>query len=433
MFRRGFLTLGALAAGAALAGRWEGEGAAAEPGAGANGKDGDRERRAADSAPRLAARADACILLWMNGGPSHLDTFDPKPGRKVSGPTRAIATSAPGVRVAEHLPGLAREAKRLAIVRGLSSKEGSHERARHLGHTGYSPNPTAAHPALGAWASSELGGRDPELPAYVSLSGPGGDSGFLGSAHDPFVVSEPGRAPDDTDPGVPEARFERRRAALAALEDGFAARTKAPAAEGRRAVYDKAFRLMRSPRLGAFDLAGEPESVKAAYGATPFGRGCLTARRLVESGVRFVEVMLDGWDTHKDNFGRVKKLCGALDPAMTALLRDLAERSLLDRTLVVWMGDFGRSPQINGDDGRDHHPGAFSAVLAGGGVRGGTVVGKTNEDGDKVVEDAVSVADLFATVMTLMGMDPRKSVPAPNGRPIGLSDGGSVVEKLIAR
>jgi hypothetical protein len=408
--RRSLLSLGATALGAAALRRAIGDARA----------DG----------PKPAA-ADAVIVLWMNGGPSHVDTFDPKPGRKVMGPLRAIATSAPGVQIGEHLPLVAREAHRLAIVRGMSSKEGSHERAQRLGHTGYSPNPTAAYPSLGAWASRSLGGRDPELPAYVSLGGPGGDAGFFGAAHAPFIVSTPGQAPDDTDSGVSEARFGRRAQALAMLEEGFSASTGSPVVTERRAVYDRAFRLMRSPKLRAFDLSDEPAATLAAYGDTPFGRGCLTARRLVEVGVRFVEVTLDGWDTHEDNFGRVKALCGALDPAMSALLRDLADRSRLDRTLVLWMGEFGRTPRISGDDGRDHHPSAFSAVLAGGGIRGGVVVGQTDEDGEKVVSDKVAVADLFATIASRLGLDPHETTQAPNGRPVSLTDGGLVVEKLL--
>lgn len=380
-----------------------------------------------------AAAANALIVLWMNGGPSHIDTFDPKPGRKVMGPMGAISTSIPGVQFGEHLPLLAREAQRLAILRGLSSKEGSHERARSLGHTGYSPNPTAAYPSLGSWASKSLGRREPELPAYVSIGGPGGESGFFGQAHAPFVVSTPGEAPDNTDMGVSDERLQRRTEALTMLEDGFFKKTAGPLIPERRAVYDSAFRLMRSPKLRAFDLDDEPAATLTSYGNTPFGRGCLTARRLVEAGVRYVEVTLDGWDTHQDNFDRVKKLCGTLDPAMSTLLRDLGEHSLLDKTLVLCMGEFGRTPTISSDDGRDHHPAAFSALLAGGGIRVGQVVGQTDEDGTKVVADKISSADLFATLATQLGLDPNETVQAPSGRPITLTDGGSVIGKLAKK
>jgi hypothetical protein len=377
-----------------------------------------------------AAPADSIIVLWMNGGPSHIDTFDPKPGRKVAGPLKAISTSIPGVQFGEHLPLLAREAQRLAILRGLSSKEGSHERAQSLGHTGYTPNPTAAYPSLGSWASKSLGRREPELPAYVSIGGPGGSPGFFGQAHAPFIVSTPGRAPDNTAMGVSDERFKRRTEALTMLEDGFFKKTAGPLVPERRAVYDSAFRLMRSPKLQAFDLDNEPAASIKSYGDTAFGRGCLTARRLVEAGVRYVEVTLDGWDTHQNNFDRIKSLCGTLDPAMSSLVRDLADRSLLNRTLVLCMGEFGRTPTISSDDGRDHHPAAFSAVLAGGGIRGGRAVGQTDEDGAKVVSDKFSQSDLFATLATQLGLDPGETVQAPSGRPITLTDGGSIIRKL---
>ncbi len=409
--RRSLLSLGLAALGAAALRRDTGD------------------ARAAD--PRPKAAADTLIILWLNGGPSHLDTFDPKPGRKVMGPLKAISTSVPGLQIGEHLPLLAQQANRVAFLRGLSSKEGSHERAAYLGHTGYSPNPTAAYPSLGSWASQSLGARDPELPAYVSLGGPGGEPGFFGAGHAPFIVTSPGQAPDDTSSGVSDARFSRRTKALSLLEEGFAARTKAPVVAERRAVYDRAFKLMRSPRLRAFDLEGEPAAARAAYGDTPFGRGCLTARRLVEVGVRVAEVTLDGWDTHQDNFGRVKKLCGTLDPALSALLRDLADRSILDRTLVLCMGEFGRTPKISDEDGRDHHPSAFTALLAGGGVRGGTVVGQTDEDGAQVVSEKLRMADVFATVASRLGLDPLQMAEAPSGRPVTLTEGGKVIEKLF--
>lgn len=377
------------------------------------------------------AAADAIIVLWLNGGPSHIDTFDPKPGRPVMGPMKTVATSLPNVLFGEHLPLLAKEAKRLAILRGLTSKEGSHERAQSLGHTGYSPNPTAAYPSFGSWTSKSLGRREPELPAYVSIGGPGGAAGFFGQAHAPFIVSTPGQAPDNTDMGISDTRFDRRTKALTLLEDGFYKKTSGPLVPERRAVYDSAFRLMRSPKLAAFDLKDEPSASIAAYGDTPFGRGCLTARRLVEAGVRYVEVTLDGWDTHYNNFERVKNLCGALDPAMSSLVKDLADRSLLDRTLVLCMGEFGRTPRISDDEGRDHHPAAFSGLLAGGGLRVGQVVGQTDEDGNKVVSDKITQADLFATIASRLGLDPQETVQAPNSRPITLTDGGSIITKLV--
>lgn len=389
--------------------------------------------RAARADERAPATAKSVILLWMNGGPSHLDTWDPKPG-KVAGPHRSIRTKTPGLEISEHLPALAALTDTLAVVRSVTSKEGNHQRAQHLLRTGYAPTPTVAHPSLGAWTSKRLGEPASGLPAFVSLGGPSAGAGFLGVEHGPFVVQAPGEPPRDAAlaPGVDDARYARRTALLDAMEASFAARTGDPKVEGRRALYAKADRLVHASALAAFDVGEEPASVRAAFGDTPFGRGCLAAARLVAAGVRFVEVTLDGWDTHQDNFGRTKRLMQALDPAMSALVAELRRRGLWDRTLVAWMGEFGRTPRLNARDGRDHHPAAFSAVLAGAGIRGGVVHGATDAEGAKVVRDAVSVPDLLATIATAIGLDPADTVMSPAGRPISLTDGGVPVRALLS-
>lgn len=381
-----------------------------------------------------APRAGACILLWMNGGPSHIDTFDPKPGSRNAGEFKAIKTSVPGVQLSEHLPQVAAQAHRLAICRGVTSREGNHQRAQHLLHTGYAPNPTVSHPSLGAWVSEELGDPGFDLPHFMSIGGVSAGGGFLGQQHSPFIVQNPSQPPSHlaTPRGVDAARARSRGAALAALEAQFAGETGDTKVQSRRAVYEKAGRMMSSPRLDAFNLDEEPEATRAAYGDTDFGRGCLMARRLVESGVQFVEVVLDGWDTHQNNFERTRKLMGTLDPAMATLVKDLEQRKLLDRTLVVWMGEFGRTPRISADEGRDHHPGAWSAVLAGGGIRPGIVHGQTDADGERVVRDPVVVPDLFATLASLLGLDPGKSRDTPLGRPIAITDSGVPIGKLIS-
>lgn len=386
------------------------------------------ERRARAAAP--PARAKACILLWMNGGPSHVDTWDPKPG---NGRFKAIPTRIDGLSLCEHLPQVAGVAQHLAVLRGMTSKEGNHDRAQHLVHTGYAPNPTVAYPSLGSWLAHEVGDPNAELPLFVSISGPSISAGFLGVQYNPFIVQNVRQPLQNTDyaPGVDRVRFGKREQALEALEDDFAARTGATKIQARRAVYARAVRMMYAPRLEAFDVAREPAATLAAYGDTDFGRGCLMARRLVEGGVRFVEVVLDGWDTHKDNFGRTAKLMGALDPAMASLLRELDERRLLDSTLVMCMGEFGRTPRINENDGRDHHPAAWSAVLAGGGVRGGVVLGATNDDGDQVVARPTTVPELMATAATLLGLDPQKEYTTPLGRPITLTDNGRPIRELL--
>ena len=384
-----------------------------------------------DAAPK--GKAKSVILLYMNGGPSHLDTWDPKTG-KVAGPNKAIKTSAPGVVISEHLPLLAAKANKLAIVRGMTSKEGNHQRAQFLLRTGYSPNPTVQHPTLAAWVNKKLGEPPSGLPGSVSLGGPSLGAGFFGVQYGPFVVQTPGQLPQNVayGPGVDDARFEARRGLLDRLEAGFAAQTGDAKIEGRRALYGKAERLMHATALKAFDASEEPEAVRTAFGDTPFGRGCLTASRLVASGVRFVEVTLDGWDTHQDVFGRTKKLMGTLDPAMSALLDDLQRRGLADSTLVVWVGDFGRTPNLNGNEGRDHFPNAWSAVLAGAGIRGGIVHGETDAQGAKVVKDAVTVPNLLATIATALGLDPADVAQSPAGRPISLTDGGAPVRAILA-
>jgi uncharacterized protein (DUF1501 family) len=305
---------------------------------------------ATTTAPRAApGKAKACIVVYLNGGPSQLDTFDPKPGAVTGGPFKSIATRAPAIRLSQYLPHIADQADKIAVIRGLTSREGNHQRAQYLLHTGYSPNPTVVHPALGAWVSSRLGDPAADLPAFISLGGPSAAASILGVEHGPFIVQKAAGVPDDVGHarGVSDARFARRTAGLDVIERHFEAETSDPMLTGRRAVYAKAMRLMQSPRLSSFDLSSEPAALMAAYGDSDFGRGCMTARRLVESGVKFVEVVLDGWDTHQDNFGRVKTLSAELDPAMGTLLSDLSQRHMLASTLVVCLGDFGRTPHIN--------------------------------------------------------------------------------------
>jgi len=380
-----------------------------------------------------SGKAKACVWLWLNGGPSHIDTFDPKPGTSSGGPFKAIRTRIAGVQICEHLPRLAERAKDVAIVRSMTSREGNHERARYLVHSGYAPTPTVMHPSLGAWTAEELDRGGLELPAFVSIGGPSMGAGFLGVQHAPFVLRNVSKALDNIElpAHVDPARFQRRQELLSSLETSFGAATSDGKVEQRRAVYQNAVAMMKSRHLSAFDISGEPEAVKTSYGDHDFGRGCLMARRLLEAGVKFVEVSLDGWDTHKDNFERTKKLMGMLDSGSATLLRELAERKALDSTLVVIAGEFGRTPTINANDGRDHHPKAWSAVVAGGGIRGGQAYGQTNADASEVVSKPVSVADLFATLATCLGMDPYKSVDTPVGRPIALTDGGKPIAELL--
>ena len=373
------------------------------------------------------------IVLWMNGGPSHIDTWDPKPGTKTGGSHKAIATKTKGMRICEHMPTLASMSDMFTVVRSVSTKEGNHQRAQYLMRTGYAPNPTVVHPSFGGWMSKLGGEPSSGLPAFVAVSGTSLGAGFLGVEYGPLVLPNAGEAPDNTGYGVDtdEARFAQRRQILATMDKDFATRTGDSKVLGRDAVYDKGERLMRSPDLGVFDLSHETDAARKAYGDTNFGRGCLVAARLVEHGVRYVEVTLDGWDTHKDNFGRTKKLMGQVDAGMSALLRDLRTRNLLSKTLVVWMGDFGRTPRINGDDGRDHYPQASSCVIAGARTRPGLAFGETDAEGGKVVRDALSAADLSATLVSAVALDPHTQFMTPVGRPIAVTDNGNPVRALL--
>lgn len=390
----------------------------------------------------LPARGQAkqVVFLYMNGGASHFETFDPKPGTTAGGPTRAIATKVPGVAIASTLPRLAERMDRIALIRGMSTKEGNHDRARYLMHTGYAPTPTVTHPSFGAWLSHEVAPADADLPAYIAVNGPGGSAGLVGPGHAPFQVKTPGGAGErrpgagpamdrrgggavvenlEAPTGIGGARRDRRLDLLAELNEGFGASHGSGMTQAQAAMFDRARRLMDTPKNSAFDLEQETAGNQDRYGRTGFGRGCLMARRLLDQGVTCVEVMSNGWDTHDDNFNRVAALNAEIDQGASALLDDLAASGRLDQTLVVWLGDFGRTPRITASQGRGHFPAAWSTWLAGGGVQGGRVIGSTNADGSEVVDGRVTVEDLFASMTHATGMDPQRTLYA-NGRPISL-------------
>jgi hypothetical protein len=390
----------------------------------------------ASRAAATGTKTKACILLWMEGGPSHKDTFDLKPGTKDGGDFHPIATSVPGIQVSEHFPRFARLMEHAAIVRSMTTSEGAHGRARYYMHTGYKEGSGGlVHPSLGAIVSAELGKEDFALPNFVAVGGRSYGAGFLGAKHQPLIVGDPLRGVENLKPVVASSHFEGRIGLLEEMERAFYSDYKAGVGVDHRTTYQRAVTLMKSTEAKAFDLSLEPEQSKAAYGNSKFGEGCLLARRLVETGVPFVEVNLGGWDTHQDNFDRVKRLSQQADPAMSALITDLKQRGLLDSTLVVWMGEFGRTPKINArgaKPGRDHYPRAWSLVMAGGGIKGGQVIGKTDKEGASVVERPVSALDFLATVCKVLGIDPEKQNQTPIGRPIRIVDKGHTVIKELA-
>jgi len=421
------------------------------------------QRLAAAAAP-MPARKKSCILLWMSGGPSQIDTFDLKPGHKNGGSFKEIDTATPGVKISEHLPKIAKFMDKMAIIRTLTSKEGDHGRATHLLHTGYLPGTAGLnYPTLGSWVAKSNTPDELALPAFVSIapyrffSPAAYDSGFLGPQYAPLliadnaafgVVAAGGREYDyadalkvkDLEPAgkVSESEINSRIDILGELEKDFSSSRPDTPPRSHRAAYQRAVSLMKTAGRKAFDLHEEKDSVREAYGKNLFGQSCLLARRLVEKGVPFVEVTLGsimgggfGWDTHANNFDLVKQLSGTLDPAWAALMSDLKDRGLLDSTMIIWMGEFGRTPVINPSNGRDHWPNVSAAVLAGGGIKGGQAYGKTSKDGTAIEEKPTSVADLMATIVKGLGIDPDKSHIA-NGRPIKIVDkGGAPIKEIV--
>ncbi|MDE0552784.1 MAG: DUF1501 domain-containing protein, partial [Candidatus Poribacteria bacterium] len=338
-----------------------------------------------------------------------------------------------GIQVSEHLPQVAAQAHHLSIIRSMVSREGNHERARYLLHTGYAPGGAVRHPTLGSLTSYYLDDSLSDLPSCVNINAPTYSGGFLGATHDPFVVNDSMRPVEDLSyPAQMDThRFRERLKMLRTIEKDFIAKRTGRSTEAHEAIYKKADQLINSPKIDAFQLNEEPLAVREAYGMNKFGQGCLMARRLVEAGVKFVEVSLDGWDTHQNNFERTKELLNVVDPAFATLLKDLSERELLDKTVVLWLGEFGRTPRINNNDGRDHHTNGWSTVVAGGGTRGGQVIGGTDEDGSEVVSGAVGVPDLFASLCFALGINPDEENYSRSGRPIRVVNDGSVIEELF--
>jgi len=381
------------------------------------------------------ATAKNVILLWMQGGPSQFETFDPKPGTEHGGPTKGIPTATPGLLVSEHLPKVAALSSKFSVIRTLNSKDPNHDTARYLLHTGYRTDPTVEHPHLGSLITHELGTKAEGLPGCVTIGKDAqAGSGYLPPELAPLQIEKTDNPLEDLKMpgGVTSFRLDDREALLKAQNARFAAARPDDKVASQQKAVERAFSLIRSPNLKAFDISQEPDDVRALYGTSPFGKACLMSRRLVEAGVRFVEVALADWDTHADNFKRSAGLCGQLDGGMSGLLTDLERRGLLKETLVIWMGEFGRTPKINGGQGRDHFTRAFCAALAGGGVAGGRVIGTTDPLGMEPAERPVSVQDLFATIYGRLGLDAQKKFMTPGGRPIRALEGGDPVKELIA-
>ncbi len=365
-------------------------------------------------------KAKSCILLWMDGGPSHKDTWDLKPESKGAGEFKPAKTVSAGVEISEHLPKIAQVMNHGLVIRGVSSPEGAHARAKYYGHTGFREGQGGVvYPSLGAIVSQEAGKSDSPMPNFVAVGGRSYGSGFLGPKHQPLLITDPNRGVEDLKSSVTAAQLGNRVGLLEQMDKAFHREYGADSITDHKTTYERAVKLMQSKEAKAFDIAGD--ETKSKYGSGRFAEGVCMARRLVEVGVPFVEVTLGGWDTHQDNFTRVKNLSGQVDSAVSALVNDLKDKGLLDSTLIVWMGEFGRTPNINNrgaNPGRDHYPRAWSIAMFGGGLKGGQVFGKTDKEGASPAEKPVAVQDFLATVCELMGIDHTKKNETPTGRPI---------------
>ena len=376
---------------------------------------------------------ESLIVLWLAGGPSQLETFDPHPGTDIAAGTNAIATAAPGIQLAAGLERLADQMHHVALVRSLVSKEGDHERGTYYVKTGYRPEPTVIHPSIGAVVCHELPAGTTDIPRHVSIL-PGawpGHGGYLGEQYNAFNTFDPRQKVPDVKSLTSSQREQQRLSDLQVVEDAFRqGRATRVAATRHRETVSDARRMMTSEQLQAFDVSKEPLAIQMIYGDTPFGRGCLAARRLVQVGVRCVEVTLSGWDSHVNNHEIHAGLVATLDPAFAALIKDLEEHQLLGKTIVLCGGEFGRTPRLNRAGGRDHWPHGFSFAVAGGGLRSGLAVGETDPAGGRSVSEPYSVADLHATVLKALGIDPEHELLTSIGRPLKLSD-GTPIRKLL--
>jgi uncharacterized protein (DUF1501 family) len=393
-----------------------------------------------------ARKAKKCILLWMQGGPSHIDTFDPKPDApaEVRGEFGTVPTALPGVRFADVAPLLAKSADRLTIIRGHDPKNGSHGTADHLMMSGHKFNASLPFPCFGSVVAKERGYVDGMLP-FVQLGRAidrrfnGGIAGFLGDQYNPFEVPDDPSSPAfkvrDLAVGTEadRKRLDRRYTMLADLENYQKAAEEPGVVKARDEFYEKAHDIITGPAAKkAFDLSQESGKTRERFGKNSLGQGCLLARRLVEAGVQFVTVTDGGWDTHTNNFKSLKdRLMPRVDAALSALIDDLAVRGLLDETLVVWFGDFGRTPKVNPTAGRDHWSTAGVALMAGGGLKVGQVVGRTNALAEVVTDNPVSPADIAATIYTVLGVNLHTWYKAQDGRPIELCPAGKPVKELL--
>ena len=381
----------------------------------------------------LKKRRKSAILLWMGGGPSTMDIWDLKPGAATGGPFKPISTSG-NAQISEHMPLMAKQMHNMAIIRSTSTREPEKGRGRYNMHTGYGPYPHISHPSYGAVLSHELIEQRPELeiPPFIAVGGGSVGPGFLGMAWAPFTVNSNGQV-RNLEMGLDDDRLYQRMAALDLIEKGFVSQKRGSAASDHQKILKKTLNLMTSTQMDAFKVGSEPADLQERYGNNNFGKGCLMARRLVEQGVPFIEVGLGGWDNHQnihDTLANTK--LPQLDQAMSALTEDLEQRGLLEDTAIIWMGEFSRTPRINGNAGRDHWARSWSVVVGGGGMNGGIAVGATNDDGTRVETEPYTSQDVMASVCKALGISLQTTFTSNSGRPMKIANSGKVIGELFS-
>jgi hypothetical protein len=407
----------------------------------------------AAEAATLKKNGKSLIVLWMSGGPSTIDLWDLKPGAPTGGEFKPISTAASGVQISQHLPTVAKQFKNLVAVRSLTTSEGDHMRGTQLVATGRAPNPVVNYPVIGSVVSKILTPKDLDLPAFISVGGGGGarvGSGFLGMTYAPFTVQNPGTLPENiaAPPGVDQSRLERRQMFLVGkdkkgkagdggFESDLKTNVKDDATKAHHDIYAKAFSLSVSERRNVFQFDAKDNSSLTKYGNNGFGRGCLLAKKLVDAGAVCVEVDLGGWDNHNGIFPILaNQRLPVLDKAMGSLIEDLSASGKIKDTVIMWAGEFGRTPRINANAGRDHYPRAWSVVIGGGAIKGGQAYGSTDATGEAVKDKPVSISDVFATVYKGMGIDPtpetNASIRDNLGRPFAIAgDKGKPIPGLV--
>jgi|JI10StandDraft_1071094.scaffolds.fasta_scaffold00144_38 hypothetical protein len=375
---------------------------------------------------KLQANNKRCVVLWMDGGPSQMETFDPKPSTSTGGPTESISTSVPGIAIAKYLPKIATKMEHFSILRSLTSPEGDHDRGSHLLHTGYPQVPAFPRPTLGSVVSHESPTAD--HPLFVSVGSRGFGPAYMGPEHAPFTIEDPNTAVSQLRELTTQRSWLRK---LDSFNQVFDEDNYDQNLARRKSSIARIERLLSTSFVQALNVEKSPTQDLERYGDSTFGRRCLLAKRLLDSGVRFVEIAHGGWDTHDDNFNSVARLCTEIDGPWNTLIEDLQASGLWDETVVLWMGEFGRTPQINANSGRDHFPKVTPVVVGGGGLRGGQVIGQTNKLGLEIDGPSYTVPDLFATLLSTLGIDPNHQFQNEFGAIAPASDNGKIIASLI--